>query len=326
MTRLNISIAMCTYNGEKFLWEQLDSIARQTRLPDELIICDDNSADRTLQIIDAFAASASFPVKLFRNKVNIGSTKNFEQVIRLCEGSIIVLADQDDVWHPDKLKVLEQLFLNSEETGAVFSNARVVSESLVPMGYTLWDTRGFKSKQKKRFKTGNALEVLLKHNVVTGATLTFRSTLRDLILPIPGEWVHDAWIAILIAIYSKADFIDNCLIDYRQHNDQQIGSLRKDFNGMKELAKSIDNYYAQIRHNELLIEHILQLKIACDDHVVNKITDKISHLKVRNSIYRSNMITRLVKAAVELLTGRYHNYSNGYLSACKDLFLIDRSS
>jgi len=316
---------MCTYNGEPYLREQLDSIARQTRLPDELLICDDNSADMTVQIIDAFAAAVPFPVKLFKNHANIGSTKNFEQAIRLCEGNIIVLSDQDDVWHPDKLKLLEQVFLESEATGAVFSNANVVSASLVPKGYTLWDTCGFKSKQKNKFRTGNALEVLLKHNVVTGATLAFRSTLRDLIIPIPAEWVHDAWIAILISIYSKFDFIDKNLIDYRQHEDQQIGSSKKDFTGKKELAKSIDNYHAQIYSHELLVEHIIHLKIICDDYVLSKIADKITHLKVRNSMYQSNITEKVFNATVELLKRRYHSYSNGYLSVCKDLFLADKA-
>lgn len=321
-----ISIAMCTYNGEMHLREQLQSIARQTRLPDELIICDDNSTDMTVPIINAYAASAPFPVKLFKNYTNIGSTKNFEQAIRICECDIIVLSDQDDVWHPDKLELTEQLFLDSEETGAIFSNGDVVSDNLSPMGYTLWDAFRFKYKQKIYFKTGKAFEVLLNHNVVTGATLAFRSALRDIIIPIPMEWVHDAWIAILISIYSQLNFIDKNLIDYRQHANQQIGSLKKDFTGKKELAKSIDNYHAQIDNYELLAEHILHLKIVCDDYIVLKIADKITHLKVRNSICKSNMTRKIINTTLELLKRRYHNYSNGYLSVCKDLFLADKAT
>lgn len=316
---------MCTYNGEQYLRDQLDSIARQSRLPDELLICDDNSADMTLQIIAAFAAAVSFPVKLHRNDANIGSTKNFEQAIRLCEGDIIVLSDQDDVWHPDKLKLLEQVFLESEKVGAVFSNGNVVNNTLAPMGYTLWDTYRFKYKQRTCFRTGRAFEVLLNHNVVTGATLAFRSALREIIIPIPTEWVHDAWIAILISIYSKFDFIDKNLINYRQHEDQQIGSSKKDFSGKKELAKSIDNYHAQIYSHELLAEHIMHLKIVCDNYVLSKIADKITHLKVRNSMYQSNTTEKIINATVELLKRRYHSYSNGFLSVCKDLLLADKA-
>lgn len=318
-----ISIAMCTYNGERFIGEQLESIARQSRLPDELIICDDNSSDMTLHIIDAFNASVPFPVRLFRNEENIGSTKNFEQAIRLCSGDIIVLSDQDDAWHRDKLELIERLFLDSPLTGAVFSNGAVVSDDLSSLGYTLWDTFRFKDKQKSCFRKGKALEVLLNHDVITGATLAFRSALRDIVVPIPSEWVHDAWIALLIAIYSRIDFIDMNLIDYRRHGNQQIGSVKRSFSENKEVARSITNYEAQIARFEMLIGHIRKLKLTCNDNDFAKLKDKIEHLKVRNSICKSSRIVKTMEAAGELINRRYHNYSNGYLSFYKDIFWND---
>src|SRR5438128_2977881 len=98
-----ISIAMCTYNGEQFLRDQLASIAVQTRPPDELVVCDDHSADATCEIVARFAASSPFPVRLHVNEQNLGSTKNFEHAIRLCEGDIIALSAQYDDWLPEKL-------------------------------------------------------------------------------------------------------------------------------------------------------------------------------------------------------------------------------
>ena len=102
-----ISVAMCTYNGEKYLREQLESIALQTRLPAELVICDDRSTDSTSEIIRNFADSAPFPVRFNLNPVNLGGatkgiTKNFEQASRLCTGDLIAFCDQDDVWLPKK--------------------------------------------------------------------------------------------------------------------------------------------------------------------------------------------------------------------------------
>ena len=93
-----LSVAMCTYNGSRHLSEQLESIGTQTRLPDELVICDDCSSDDTIRIIERFSASAPFAVRLEINTQNLGSTKNFEKAIRLCQGDLIALADQDDVW------------------------------------------------------------------------------------------------------------------------------------------------------------------------------------------------------------------------------------
>src|SRR5882762_9087557 len=100
---MKISIAMCTYNGARYLREQLDSIAAQTRPPSELIVCDDNSLDETREIVAGFAASAPFPVRLGVNEQNLGSIRNFERAIKLCEGDLIALSDQDDVWLPEKL-------------------------------------------------------------------------------------------------------------------------------------------------------------------------------------------------------------------------------
>src|SRR5258708_3955131 len=104
MDRSRISVAMCSYNGARFLREQLESIATQTRLPDELIIFDDRSTDETIEIIDAFVKHARFPVRVEISESTRGATKNFEKAIALCQHEIITLADQDDVWHPNKLE------------------------------------------------------------------------------------------------------------------------------------------------------------------------------------------------------------------------------
>src|SRR5580698_1985958 len=100
---MKLSVALCTYNGERFLPEQLASIREQSRLPDELVICDDASADQSVAIATRFAERAPFPVRIEANSRNLGSTPNFARAIELCNGDAIVLSDQDDVWLPDKL-------------------------------------------------------------------------------------------------------------------------------------------------------------------------------------------------------------------------------
>ncbi|MBC7931137.1 MAG: glycosyltransferase, partial [Rubrivivax sp.] len=99
-SRTRLSIAMCTYDGGRYLAEQLASIAAQTRAPDELVVCDDRSRDETTSIVRRFAETAPFPVRLYVNEQNLGSTRNFEKAIGLCEGELIALSDQDDVWLP----------------------------------------------------------------------------------------------------------------------------------------------------------------------------------------------------------------------------------
>ena len=100
------SIALATYNGEKFLQRQLDTLAAQTRLPDEMAVCDDGSTDGTLEILRQFAETAPFPVRIFQNLKNLGPGRNFRKAFSLCEGDVTFFCDQDDVWFPEKLETL----------------------------------------------------------------------------------------------------------------------------------------------------------------------------------------------------------------------------
>jgi glycosyltransferase involved in cell wall biosynthesis len=110
MDKQRLSVALCTYNGTQYLQEQLDSIAAQTKLPDELVICDDRSSDNTVEIIKLFSSKVSFPVHLHINEINLRTIKNFEKAISLCTGDIIVLSDQDDVWKPCKTERILRCF------------------------------------------------------------------------------------------------------------------------------------------------------------------------------------------------------------------------
>src|SRR2546430_3977128 len=224
-----ISIALCTCNGELYLREQLESIANQTRLPDEVVVSDDCSTDRTLEIIDDFAATAAFPVRVHVNEQNVGSTKNFERAISLCEGNIIALSDQDDFWFPDKLRRIEDCFAREPQVGLVFADAEVVDEHLLPLGYRLWESIGFDDTRRKLMRTGRALDVLLPGWTVTGATMAFRANFRNLILEIPTDLplIHDGWIALMISSVSDVSFIEEPLIKYRQHARQQIGAKQR---------------------------------------------------------------------------------------------------
>src|ERR1017187_10286490 len=97
-----VSIAMATYNGEKFLSKQLESFSCQTLMPDELVVCDDGSRDGTLAILEAYAAEAQFPVRIIKNDTNLGYSANFAKATSLCKGEIILFSDQDDIWFDDK--------------------------------------------------------------------------------------------------------------------------------------------------------------------------------------------------------------------------------
>jgi len=220
---MNLSIALCTYNGAVYLKEQLESIAAQTRTPDELVISDDHSTDDTLRLIEEFAATAGFPVRLSVNESNLGTAKNFEKAISLCRGDVIALSDQDDVWHSDKLESVERIFEAKPQLSLVFSNAELVDETLRLFDETLFDWVHFDGQKQRLVRSGRALDLQLRENLVCGCTVAFRANLKELVLPISGDGplVHDGWIVLLIAAVGEIDFINRPLLKYRQHSAQQ---------------------------------------------------------------------------------------------------------
>lgn len=221
-----ISVAMCTYNGAKYLPEQLKSIADQTVSVDELIVCDDRSTDDTVEIIKSFAATSKFPVQIHINEKNLGSTKNFEKCLSLCKGDIIFLCDQDDRWRKDKVQK-QVAFLNARpDIDAVFTDAEMINDDSLPTGQTIWEEIEFDKRGQQIWKSGKPHEILFHGFVVTGATLAIRKSCLDRLMPFPThvpDLIHDAWIAVVLSLENKIDFIADTLISYRIHSSQQVG-------------------------------------------------------------------------------------------------------
>jgi len=319
----SLSVAMCTYNGSKYLQEQLYSIVKQTHLPEEIVICDDGSTDSTLQILDEFKKNTPFQVRIYHNERRLGSMKNFEKAIILCKGDIIVLSDQDDVWLPHRIEKLEHIFKSNPDIGYAFSDAIVVNEKLFPLGYTMWKSISFTTYLHRLFKKGYQVEVLLKHNVVTGATMAFRAENRDCILPISNQWVHDAWIALLLsAIGIKGDFIKEPLIKYRQHHQQSIGGRRLNFHEQFQQAcnTGLESYNIMANRFECIIKRLIFIGQLTKKN--KKLFEaKIEHLKIRQKIYSYKKWKCYHLICREFLNGHYHRFSNGWKSIIKDLCL-----
>ena len=329
-----VSVALCTFNGERFLNEQLLSIARQTRMPDELVICDDASTDGTAAIVRSFAATAPFNVRFFPNEANLGSTKNFEKAITHCTGDIVFLSDQDDVWLPEKIEKIESEFLASQRVGLVFSDAELVDENLRPLNETMWD-HSFPEARRKTAENAAFYKTLLEGNTVTGATVAFRSKYIDDFLPVPdaaGNLIHDGWIALVVSFMSDVVFVERPLIKYRQHMAQQIGANRDDRGdpvSVAGLQAGLQKVYLQKIALDLISQRLGKFSSltsfdAIKDSVVknlDRVEERITHLENRLRIYKREK-ARWPIVVGELVSGRYGRYSNGWLSAVKDLFAI----
>ncbi|MDQ4121024.1 MAG: glycosyltransferase family 2 protein [Acidobacteriota bacterium] len=342
---MKISVAMCTYNGSAFLAEQLDSIAAQTRPPDEVVVCDDRSTDATAEIVNGFAAKSPFPVRFVVNEINLGVVGNFEKAISLCTGDIIALSDQDDVWMPEKLAIFEREFNQKPHLGFVFTDGEIVDERLNSLNRQVWDYFFTKSKQRL-FEQGRQIDVLLWTNTVTGATAALRAELKTRLIPLPAdaEFIHDGWIALLAACHSHVSFVPQPLIKYRQHGNQQCGLPKRSDKPDQNLSlkeqhrKTLDSLHARVRALQAALDFCSQrqseeqsetekpavslkpLETAKNElsRVIGELEEMIKHLERRTALPASRL-QRLKIVSNELLAGNYSRYSKGVGSAIKDL-------
>jgi glycosyltransferase involved in cell wall biosynthesis len=322
---LRLSVALCTFQGARFLEAQLESIAGQTRIPDELVVCDDRSSDETVAIVRAFARRAPFPVRIEVNPVTLRSTKNFERAIGLCAGDLIATCDQDDVWLPEKIALTLAAFEEDPRRGLVFTDAEVVDEDLRPRGYLLWDSVFLGSRQRRLFREGRGLEVLLRQWAVTGTTMTFRASWRPLVLPIPGVWVHDAWIALLAGAVSPVGLVERPTVRYRQHASQQIGAARLTWMGMYRLARTIgpEFFRLDVERFRLARERLGAARERLPDPGILALLDaKVAHHELRLAISEDpSRLSRIRTALGELGRGGYARFSPRTSHVLKDLFL-----
>lgn len=323
---MRISVAMCTYNGAKYLAEQVESIVGQTVQPLELIVCDDVSTDETLDILNRLARTSPFPIKIFRNQTRLGSTENFSRAISLCEGDVIALADQDDVWVPEKLETLGGMLEARPDVGAVFSDAEVVDQNLQPLGYGTFDFIKFGRSEQRQVETGRHWDVLIGQQFVTGATLAFRAAFKPFILPVPPShefMIHDRWIAIIIGSMSRLGMSTQRLIKYRQHENQQMGAPRQSRSPQEALQTIYSrNKSSYLEHLDFL--HSLRRWVlnaageAVQPGFIEALDSRIRHLELRTNLPR-NRWRRMAAVGSELSSGAYRRFSNGIYSAVKDL-------
>ena len=294
-TRPTISIAMATYNGERFLREQLDSLARQTLLPLELVVGDDASMDATASIIEDFAERVPFPVRLQKNSNRLGFRGNFFAAAERCQGDLIAFCDQDDVWHETKLAKCVVPFQDPNVT-MVCHDAEVVDEAgrrlgrrLVPRPNGQWTS----------FRKPLHLEY--------GMSMVFRRSLNDHddLWPRTAHVTetgqieretHDQWYYFLAAIFGDIVNIDECLVDYRQHGSNVIGAFTRKVDRTAEYRSR----YFQVRVDRL--RHLIKMW---------------PELRQRATpVYRERMDQHLpaYQAALRMYEGRTVIYSNRGLS------------
>jgi glycosyltransferase involved in cell wall biosynthesis len=210
-----VSVVLGTYNGEKYLEEQIFSILRQTYAPVELILTDDGSTDRTPEILEEFAGKYA-NVHAYFSEANLGLTRNFERGVRYAQGQYIAFADQDDLWLPEKIRRLAEQI--GDHMLAYADSAYVNAEGHL-MGKKLSDYRHMIS--------GSNLYALDPDSGIWVAAhaMLFRRELLDLALPFPSYLNHDTWLAYIAMLKGGIRYVPEVMTLYRQHEGNMVGGL-----------------------------------------------------------------------------------------------------
>ena len=223
---MKISVALCTYNGEQFLKEQLDSILKQTQKVDEIVICDDGSTDATINILENYSANYPNIFHIYRNKVNLRSVKNFEKAITLCTGDLIFLSDQDDIWVDNKVEKYVAYFDANPNIDVLASNGYCIDEnSKVHDKYSIWDVPQFLRDANVIFDYYQIITQI--SNIASGSTMAFKKEIVSKVVPFPviKDFHHDEWIALISSKSKSFELLNEKYYYYRIHNNQQVGGV-----------------------------------------------------------------------------------------------------
>lgn len=219
-----VSVVIATYNGERYLRAQLDSILDQTYRNLEIVVCDDRSKDGTADILQEYAQGAG--IKWHRNEERLGPAQNFGRAISLARGDYVAFSDQDDVWKPTKIETSVSAMVELENSGdpdvpiLVFTDLTLVDEQLRTIADSYYGHMG-------RNPRLNTLNRILAGNIVAGCGALANRKLIDLAMPIPREAImHDSWLALVASTLGKLRYVDVPTVLYRQHANNTVGGVR----------------------------------------------------------------------------------------------------
>lgn len=310
---------MATYNGARFLREQLDSFAVQTRLPDELVICDDGSSDETLAIAEDFAQTAPFPIRVHRNPATIGLHRNFERALSRCAGELLFISDQDDIWYPEKIEAVAAAINSRPDMLALHHDEHIFDHAT---GRKLEGTLGQRTRA-----LGGWDRVLSAGNCTA-----LRRSAIELILPVPEGLFYDDWINALPDRLDARLMLDVPLQAWRRHSDNSSLpsvaesrpsrlSLYHRFGhddprpGWTAHRQRLEELRARIVGRAALVERLLGPGRA--ERAIAKLNAEIMRVQARIELVSLPKMSRWARVTALWAKGFYRPFS-GWRSALKD--------
>ena len=312
---MTLSVALCTHNGEKYIRKQLESILEQELQVNEIIISDDNSTDKTWSILKQLQKQYPNILKIFKNEINLGVVKNFENAIDNCSGDLIFLSDQDDIWFKNKTRNIANYLRENPQINAVIHNLTILNNG--NPGITLWDSLLFSKNDRNLSNKDLFDQLLVVGNFVTGAALAFRK--QSVTFYEIKYLLHDYQLALKFTKEDKLGVLDEVLGYYRVHSDQQVGTTIKPSNAKKNLLELMQKKNVSIEVLNHLQRKYFQIKELSEfDNNYQSDMEKIE----KKLILKRNLFLRQKTFYIRKLYLIKWFYRRLYVVDFKDLFTV----
>lgn len=267
---MKIDVLLATYNGEKYINYQIESLLTQSYSQFSILIRDDGSTDKTVEIIRDYEQTHKGKIKRIQDTLgNLGSSRCFMELLKRTEANYIMFCDQDDVWLPNKIELtlekmegLERLY-GKETPILVFTDLKVVENDLNIISESFWKYQKLNPEISKNWMA------LLASNVITGCTIMINRKAKEVVLPFRlPKMIHDHWLGVNISRYGIVDYIDTQTILYKQHGENTIGAhnynlkyVIRYMSGSKKMVERIEKYYGFSKYFNILFCEIMYLKL-----------------------------------------------------------------
>lgn len=322
-----ISIAMATFEGRAFLEMQFESIIKQTRHPNEVIIYDDASSDDTVSVLKTLKARAPFSVKIIKGTKNLGVNHAFGVALAACRGDYIFFCDQDDLWEPEKIESFMAVFERNPAVGLVFCDASQIDAEGKFLNRSLWQQIGFNARRNRRFKRDPVAELLRGGNFIYGMAAAFRTESLRPFLPInadPRGITHDTWFALhVLSVGWSGWALDRKLVQYRRHGRQATSQHASSNNDSKQsrLASREFQMISLITGLERVRDGVSSASFVRSEKArisaLYNLACKIQHLKSRELLRKTRDPILALRASISPC---YWKYAKGPYSAARDFF------
>lgn len=321
---MKISIALCTFNGEKYIQEQLESLLNQTHQPDEIIISDDGSTDNTVKIVQDILEKSSIHYILYQQSPSLGVFKNFEFSLSQCNGDLVFPCDQDDIWKSNKIEAHLEVHQLHPNVHLVYSNADVVFEKIDHFLYPLWPS---KSIQDQSYSSINNL--LYKGKSIAGFCLSIRQAFLKSLFPFPEGIYHDDWMVCCASLDQGIYGLYESLAYYRQHGNNVVGIVRGNkLSYWKSLFTNVKFYvdshrYIYKRHQKMFAA-LKKREIFKAYLDINRLQWTLNLYEAKSCLPENRFIHNNILLFKNLSNGSYQSQHGflGYLKDCYNLVVM----